>query len=92
MPEILTPRFELLGRLTRHLSEADERHPQAVRVEVRQAVRLERFTEDRPDRRGAAPMRAFQAGNLRFPWEVVKVDALATNSNRRGDSASLFTG
>lgn len=64
MPEILTPRLELLGRLAHRLAEADERAAQAVRVEVRQTRRRERLAEDRPDGCGAAPVRSLQAGDL----------------------------
>lgn len=56
MAEALAPRFELFGGLAKCLAKLNQGVAQTVRVEIRQASRLECFPEDFPDRGRVAPV------------------------------------
>lgn len=60
MPKVLAPRLELFWCLANRLPEPNERVPEAVRVEIRQAGAGEGGLKDGADARGAAPVRPFR--------------------------------
>src|SRR5262245_36501313 len=64
MAEILRPGLVLLRRLALLSTEQRQRLPEAMRVEVGQACRLERLLEDGPDRTSAAPVLTIQSCRL----------------------------
>jgi hypothetical protein len=66
MPQVLTPRLELFGRIADLFPKPRQRLPYAVRMEIGQPRTLECLTKDLADRLGAAPVRSIQSSRFKL--------------------------